>query len=63
MKKCTLHAAVWMVVGMALMGLIVWFTMPSLMLIMHQSSQSYDDTVNTLSESLKKKQGRCMSHS
>ena len=63
MKKCALHAAVLIVVGMALMGLIVWFTMPSLMLIMHQSSQSYDDTVNTLSESLKKKQGRCMSHS
>jgi len=57
MKKCTLHAAVWMVVGMALMGLIVWFTMPSLMLIKHQSNQSYDDTVTTLSESLKKKQG------
>ena len=57
MKKCTLHAAVWMVVGMVLMGLIVWFTMPSLMLIKHQSNQSYDDTVTTLSESLKKKQG------
>lgn len=57
MKKCTLHAAVWMLVGMALMGLIVWFTMPSLMLIKHQSNQSYDDTVTTLSESLKKKQG------
>ena len=57
MKKCPLHAAVWMLVGMALMGLIVWFTMPSLMLIKHQSNQSYDDTVTTLSESLKKKQG------
>ena len=57
MKKCTLHAAVWMLVGMALMGLIVWFTMPSLMLIKHQSNQSYDDTVATLSETLKKKQG------
>ena len=57
MKKCTLHAAVWMLVGMAFMGLIVWFTMPSLMLIKHQSNQSYDDTVTTLSESLKMKQG------
>ena len=57
MKKCTLHAAVWMLVGMALMGLIVWFTMPSLMLIKHQSNQSCDDTITTLSESLKMKQG------
>ena len=56
MKNCTLHAAVWVVIGMALMGLIVWFTMPSLMLIKHQSSKSYDDTVVALSESLNKKQ-------
>ena len=57
MKNCTLHAAGWVLVGMVLMGLIVWFTMPSLMLIKHQSNQSYYDTVTALSDSLKMKQG------
>jgi len=46
----------WVLVGMALMGLIVWFTMPSLMLIKHKSDRSYDDTVAVLNEALKKKQ-------
>ena len=56
MTKSTLHAAGWVLVGMALMGLIVWFTMPSLMLIKHKSNRSYDDTVAILSEALKKQQ-------
>jgi uncharacterized protein (DUF302 family) len=43
-------------VGMALMGIMVWFTMPSLMLIKHRSNRSYDDTVAILSEGFKKKQ-------
>ena len=56
MTKSVLHAAGWILVGMILMGLIVWFTMPSLMLINHKSNRSYDDTVAVLSEALKKKQ-------
>ena len=56
MTKGALHAVGWVVVGMALMGLIVWFTMPSLMLIKHKSNRSYDDTVAILSEALKKQQ-------
>src|SRR5512137_1408491 len=56
MTKGALHAAGWVLVGMALMGLIVWFTMPSLMLIKHKSNRSYDDTVAILSEALKKQQ-------
>ena len=47
---------VWVLVGMAFMGLIVWFTMPLLMLIKHKSKLSYDETVVVLSENLKKKQ-------
>jgi uncharacterized protein (DUF302 family) len=43
-------------VGMVLMGLIVWFTMPSLMLIKRRSNRSYDDAVAILSEGLQKKQ-------
>jgi uncharacterized protein (DUF302 family) len=56
MTKGALHAASWVLVGMVLMGLIVWFTMPSLMLIKHKSNRSYDDTIAILSEALKKKQ-------
>jgi uncharacterized protein (DUF302 family) len=56
MNKSIIHAAVWVSVGMVLMGLIVWFSMPSLMLIKHKSKLSYNETVNVLSETLKKKQ-------
>jgi len=56
MIKHTLQAAGWVLVGMFLMGLIVWFSMPSLMLISHKSNQNYDDTVAALSVALKQKQ-------
>jgi uncharacterized protein (DUF302 family) len=56
MKKGVLHAAGWMLAGMLLMGLIVWFTMPSLMLIKHKSNRNYDETVAALSKALSKKQ-------
>jgi uncharacterized protein (DUF302 family) len=56
MSKRTIQAVGWVLVGMVLMGLIVWFTMPSLMLIKHKSNRSYDETVAVLSETLKKKQ-------
>lgn len=56
MKSGVLNAAGWVLVGMILMGLFVWFTMPSLMLIKHKSSRGYDDTVAVLSDALKKKQ-------
>ena len=47
---------IWVLVGMALMGLIVWFTMPLLMLVRHKSNLSYDETLTALSEILMKKQ-------
>jgi uncharacterized protein (DUF302 family) len=47
---------IWVLVGMVLMGLIVWFTMPLLMLVKHKSRLSYDETVTALSETLTKKQ-------
>lgn len=56
MSKNIIQAAVWVVVGMLLMGLIVWFTMPSLMLIKHKSSRSYDETVVALSAAIGQKQ-------
>jgi len=51
-----LLAAGGVLVGMVLMGLVVWFTMPSLMLIKHRSNRSYDDAVAILTEGLQKKQ-------
>jgi len=56
MKKSVLSALGWMLVGMLVMGIIVWFAMPSVMLIKHKSNRSYDDTVAVLSEALQKKQ-------
>jgi len=44
------------IAGMILMGLIVWFTMPFLMLIKHKSKLSYDKTISVLSETLTKNQ-------
>lgn len=51
-----LLAIVWVLGGMVLMGLIVWFTMPTLMLIRHRSKLNYDKTISVLSENLLKKQ-------
>ncbi len=56
MTMGALQAAGLVLVGMALMGLIVWFTMPALMLIKRRSTRSYDDTVASLDAALKKKQ-------
>jgi uncharacterized protein (DUF302 family) len=51
-----IQVLIWIIVGMFLMGLIVWFTMPLLMLVKHKSKLSYGETVTTLSENLNKKQ-------
>jgi uncharacterized protein (DUF302 family) len=56
MNRSALHAVGWVLVGMVLMGLIVWFTMPPLMLIKYKSNRGYDDTIAALTEALKKKQ-------
>jgi uncharacterized protein (DUF302 family) len=56
MKNCLLSAVGGVVAGMVLMGLIVWFAMPSMMLITHKSSRNYEDTVAALGEALKTKQ-------
>ena len=56
MNTSIIQAVVWLLAGMALMGLIVWFTMPLLMLVKHKSKLSYDETVTALSETLLKKQ-------
>jgi Tfp pilus assembly protein PilX len=52
----TYMTAVWVLVGMVIMGLIVWFVMPSVMLIKVRSSLNYIDTIASLGEALKTKQ-------
>jgi uncharacterized protein (DUF302 family) len=56
MNTSIIQAIVWVLVGMVLMGIIVWFTMPLLMLVKHKSNLSYDETITFLSETLQKKQ-------
>ena len=52
-----LQMLICVIAGMALMGLIVWFTMPLLMLVKHKSKLNYGETITALSEALMKKQG------
>ncbi len=56
MKTNILYALGGMAAGMVLMGLIVWFAMPSVMVVKHRSGQSYDKTVAALSEAIAHKQ-------
>ena len=56
MNTSIIQVVIWILIGMVLMGLIVWFTMPLLMLIKHRSKLSYDETVTVLSEKLIKKE-------
>ena len=56
MNSSKANAVVWMLIGMMLMGVIVWFTMPSLMLVKHKSSRNYDETISALSEAISKKE-------
>jgi uncharacterized protein (DUF302 family) len=50
------HAIGWLFIGMILMGVIVWFAMPAVMIVKYKSSRGYDDTVATLSDAIKRKQ-------
>jgi len=56
MYKNAVYTLGGVLVGMILMGIIVWFTMPSLMVLKHKSAWSYDKTVTALSEGVKNKQ-------
>jgi uncharacterized protein (DUF302 family) len=51
-----LQVLICVIAGMVLMGLIVWFTMPVLMLVKKRSKLSYDETISILGENLKNKQ-------
>jgi uncharacterized protein (DUF302 family) len=51
-----LFVLICVIAGMILMGLIVWFIMPVMMLVKLKSRLAYDETISVLSENLKKKQ-------
>lgn len=56
MARKALGAVGWVLVGMVLMGLLVWFSMPSMMLIERKSDRSYEQTVSTLGDAIARKQ-------
>jgi len=49
-------ALLWIVVGMGLMGLIVWKVMPRMMLTQHKGSKNFDETIAVIGDAVKKKQ-------
>ena len=49
-------ALLWIVVGMIVMGLIIWKVMPSMMLIKRKSSKSFDETIAAIGDEIKKMQ-------
>lgn len=56
MNTGIIQVVIWILIGMVLMGLIVWFTMPILMLIKHRSKLSYEETIAVLTENITQKQ-------
>lgn len=56
MRGKATHAIGWMLIGMVLMGAIVWVCMPSVMIVKYKSTRGYDDTIAILSSSIQGKQ-------
>lgn len=52
MIKAARSAIAWTILGMVLMGLLVWLVMPRLMLVDQASPHSYDETVSMLDAGL-----------
>lgn len=55
MAKSVGRALIWVMCGMVLMGILVWFFMPSLMLIEHKSPLNYEETIAALNDVIGKK--------
>ena len=55
MHNSKAHPVIWFLAGMIIMAIIVWFTMPSLMLIEHKSSRNYDETISALNKVISQK--------
>lgn len=56
MNSNVIYVLVWILAGMVIMGLIVWFTMPLLMMVKLKSKLNYDDTIRVFGEAIVKKQ-------
>lgn len=56
MANHPLRAIAWVLFGMVLMGAIVWFTMPALMVIQYESPRDYQGTVAALQQAIAAKQ-------
>lgn len=52
MRQGPLFAIIWLLIGMALMGIITWVAMPSVMLVERPSPHGYDETVAMLTQAL-----------
>ena len=53
----TARAILWMLGGMAIMGAVIGFSMPSMMLVVHESPLNYEDTVDALKANIESMQG------
>ena len=51
------RAVLWMLGGMAIMGAAVWFLMPSMMLVVHESPLNYQETIEALETNIENKSG------
>ena len=52
MRQQTPQAILWLLIGMALMGAIVWVAMPAMMIVRQPSPHGYDETIERLNESV-----------
>ena len=50
MIRQAVQALLWMLIGMVFMGAAVWFLMPSMMLVVHESPLDYRETVAALNK-------------
>ncbi len=55
MISAIIQAIGWIILGMSLMGLIVWVAMPRMMLVTRKSRRSYAETLAALNEAVKGK--------
>jgi uncharacterized protein (DUF302 family) len=51
------RAILWMLGGMMIMGATIWFLMPSMMLVVHESPLDYQETIDALKASIENKAG------
>jgi len=48
MLRRATRAILWMLSGMIVMGAAIWFLLPSMMLVVHESPLDYEETIDAL---------------